>query len=93
MKHILLLITMDGQRRPAILTKVFRDVISDTFCAHEYENLRILGTDLIQVLDQLRALLEITANLHKLFDVVVRSEFHRPNVDLDHIFQEILEAQ
>jgi hypothetical protein len=41
--------------------------------------------------DQLSTLLEVAADFDNLLDVVVGSEFHRPDVNLDHVFQEVLE--
>lgn len=82
---------MYRQSRPTILPQVFRDVIGDSFRPHENQDFSILRTNLIQVLDQFRALLEIAADLDNLLDVVVGRQLHGPNVDLDHILQEVLQ--
>jgi len=42
---------MNGECWPAILTKVLRNVIRDTLCANEDEDLGVLGTDNIEMLD------------------------------------------
>ena len=81
---------MDGQRRPSILTEVLGDVVCDTLCADEDKNLSVLLADLVQVLDELGALLKVTANLNDLLNIVVCGELHRTDVDLNEIFQEIL---
>ena len=81
---------MDSKSWPAVLTKVFGDVVCDTFRSNKYEYLSVLSTDLIKMFDQLGTLLEITADFDDLLDVVVGCEFHRPDVDLNHLFQEVL---
>ena len=48
------------------------------------------GVDLIKVLDQLRSLFEVTADIDNLLHVVVRGQFHRANVDLNDVSKEIL---
>ncbi len=90
MRYALLLISVDGQCWPSILTEVLGDVIGDTLRAYENENLCVLLADLLEVLDELCPLLEVTHDLNDLLDVVIRSEFHRADVDLDEVFQEVL---
>lgn len=82
---------MDGKSWPAVLTKVFGDVVRNAFRPDKYEHLSVLRADLIKMSDQLSTLLEVTADFDNLLDVVVGSEFHRPDVDLNHVFQEVLE--
>ena len=81
---------MDGQCRPSILTEVLRDVICNALRPDEDENLGVLLADLLEVLDELRPLLKVTYDLNDLLDVVVRSKFHRTDVDLDEVLQEVL---
>lgn len=81
---------MNGERRPTVLTEVFCDIISDTLRGDEDQNLSVLVTDDVEMLEELAALLEIGTNFDHLSDVVVSSQFHRTDVDLDEIVQEIL---
>jgi hypothetical protein len=71
------------------LTQVLRDVIGYAFGANEDQHLGILCTDSIEVLDQLCSLFEVTADVDNLLYVVVRCQFHRANVDLNHVSKEI----
>lgn len=82
---------MNGESRPAVLAEVLGDIVRDTLRAHEDEDLCILGTDLVEVLDQFASLLKIAANFDDLLDVVVRGKFHGTDVALNHILQEILQ--
>lgn len=82
---------MDGKSWPAVLTEVFGDVVRNAFRPNKYEYLSVLRADLIKMSDQLSALLEVTADFDNLLDVMVGSEFHRPDVDLNHVFQEVLQ--
>ena len=81
---------MDGQSWPSVLTEVLGDVVRNTLGANEDEHLRVLLADLVQVLDELRPLLEVADDLDDLLDVVVGSELHRTNVDLNEVLQEVL---
>lgn len=81
---------MYRQRGPTILPQIFRDVVSHPFGPYENQDFGIFRADLIQVFDQFRPLLEIAADLDDLLDVVVRSQLHGTDVDLDHILQEVL---
>lgn len=89
-KNELFLVTVNGQGRPALLTKVFGNLIGNTFCANEDENFCVLGADLVQVLLHLTTLLKVAYDFDNLRDVVVGSELHGTNVALDHVCQEIL---
>lgn len=82
---------MNCKSRPSVLTKVFRDIVRNPLRADEDKYLGIFLTHLIQMLDQLAALLEVAADLNELLDVVVRRQFHGSDVDLNEILQEILE--
>lgn len=81
---------MDGKSWPAVLTKVFGDVVRNAFRPNKYEYLGVLRADLIKMPDQLSTFFEVAADFDNLLDVVVGSELHRPNVDLNHVFQEVL---
>lgn len=72
------------------MTKILGDIVRDTLRADEDEDLRVLGTDLVEVLDQFASLIKIAADFDDLLDVVVRSKFHGTDVALNHILQEIL---
>lgn len=82
---------MNGECWPAVLTKVFRNLVCDPLCADKNENLSVLSADDIKMFDQLGAFLKVTADFDDLGDVMVRCELHRTNIDLDKVFQEILE--
>jgi hypothetical protein len=83
---------MNGKRWPAILAKVFCDIIRNPLSANEYENLSILSADNIKMLDQLGTLLKVTADFNNLGDVMIRCELHRANIDLNKVLQEILKG-
>ena len=83
---------MNGKRRPAILAKVFRDIIRDPLSANKDENLSILSADDIKMLDQLGTLLKVTADFNELCDVMICRELHRTNIDLNKVPQEILKG-
>lgn len=88
--YALLLVSVDGQRGPPILTEILCDVVRNTLGADEDEDLGVLLGDLLEVLDELGPLLEVAHDLDNLLDVVVRSKLHGTNVDLDEVLQEIL---
>jgi hypothetical protein len=88
--HELFFVTMNGKGGPTILTKVLGDIVCDTLCGNEDEDLGILCADLVEVLDELVALFEVTANLNDLLNIWVSSELHGANVDLNHVTKEIL---
>lgn len=82
---------INRKSRPSVLAEVFGDVVGNTFCANEDKNFCVLGAYLVEVLGKLATLLKVTANFHNLCDVVVGGEFHRANVDLNHVFEEVLD--
>jgi hypothetical protein len=84
---------MNGKRWPAILAKVFRDIIRDPLSANKDENLSVLSADNIKMLDQLGALLKVAADFNDLGDVMIRRELHGTNVDLNKVLQEILKGR
>jgi len=87
----LFFVSVYRQSGPTVLPQIFRDVVSNPFGPYEDQDLCIFSADLIQVLDQFGPLLEIAADLNDLLDVVVGSQLHGTNVDLDHILQEVLQ--
>lgn len=50
----------------------------------------MLLANLVKVLDQFVALLEVTADFNDLLNIVVGSELKGSNIDLYKVFQEIL---
>ena len=92
-RYSLFLVTVDGQCWPSILTEVLCDIVRNTFCADENEYLRVLLTDLVEVLNELRPLLKVTADLDNLLDVVVGRQLSRADVNLDEVLQEVLYAE
>lgn len=82
---------MDGQRRPSILTEVLGDVVCYSFCTDKDEYLRVLLTDLIEVLDEFRTLLKVAADLDDLLNIVVGGELRRTDVNLDEVLQKVLD--
>ncbi len=82
---------MNGECWPTVLTKVFCDLVCDPLGADKDENLSVLSADDIKMFDQLGAFLKVAADFDDLGNVMVRCELHRTNVDLDKVFQEILE--
>ena len=67
---------MNGKCWPAVLTKVFRDIVRNSLSSNKDENLGILSADDIKVFDQLGTFLKVTANFNNLGDVMVRRELH-----------------
>ena len=88
--YLLFLVTMNRQSRPAVLPKVLGNVVGDTLRAHEDEDLGVFLRDLLEVLAELRPLLKVTYDLNDLLDVVVGSELHGADVDLNEVLQEVL---
>jgi hypothetical protein len=66
---LLLLVTVDGKRGPSVLTEVLGQVVGDPLGTDEDEDLGVLRRDLLEVLDQLAALLKVGADLDDLSDV------------------------
>ena len=88
--YSLFLVAVDGERRPTVLAEVLGNVICDTLRANEDEDLCVLLADLVEMLDQLRPFLELSADLNNLGDVVVGSKLHGPDVHLNEILEEVL---
>lgn len=91
--YLLFLVSMDSERRPSVLPKVFCYLVRNPFGSNKNQDLCVFCADLVEMLYQFRSLLKVAANFHNLTDVVVRSEFHRANVNLDHVSKEILHGR
>ena len=72
------------------MPKVLGNVVGHPLRPDEDKYFSILLADLVEVLDELIPLLEITADFNNLGDVVVSSELHGANIDLNEIAQEVL---
>ena len=86
---LLLLVTVDGERGPSVLSEVLCDVVGDSLGGGEDDDLGVLVRDGVEVLDELASLLKVGADLNELLDVVVGGELHRSNVDLDRVLEEV----
>lgn len=86
---LLLLVSVNGKRGPSILSEVLGDVVGDSLGGGEDDDLGVLVRDGVKVLDELASLLEVSADLDDLGDVVVGGELHGSNVDLDGVLEEI----
>ena len=49
--------------------------------------------DLVEVLDELRTLLKVAANLNNLLDVVIGGQLRGSDVDLNEVLQEVLDTK
>jgi len=81
-RHSLFLVSMDSKHRPAILMQILCDLIRNALSANKDQDIGVLSTNLVKMLDQLGLLFKVTADLE---DVVVRGEIHKADVDLDHV--------
>lgn len=81
---------MDSKSRPPVHAEIFSDIVRNSFGTNEDEDFGVLSADLIQVFDQLRPLLKLTANGDDLLNVVIGCELHGPDVTLNEILQEVL---
>jgi len=81
---------MDGKGWPSVRAQVLGDVIRNSFGAHEDEDFGAFLADLVEVFNQLGPLLKVGADRNDLTNVVVSCKFHRANVDLNKIVQEVL---
>jgi len=83
---VLLLVTVNGKRRPAVLAEEAGDVVGDTLGASEDQNLAgLVLHDLLNVSEHLVALLELGDNLDLLGNAVVGGKFHGTNGDLNPV--------
>lgn len=88
--YVLLLVTVNSKSGPSVLTKVFCNIVCDSLRPDENEHLRVFLAHLIQMLDQLSALLKVAANFDNLLDVMIRCQLHRADIDLNEVLQEVL---
>ena len=72
------------------MPQVLCDVVRYPLRGDEDEDLGILRTNFLQVIDHFVALLKVTADFNDLLNIVVGSELKGSNIDLDEIFQKIL---
>jgi hypothetical protein len=77
---------VDGESWPTVLTEVLGQIVCDPLRSGKDQNLPVLVTDLIQVFYEFPALLEITANLNNLLNVMIGRQIHGTNIALDEIF-------
>ena len=82
---------MNGEGRPTILTQILSDIVRYPLRADEDKDLSILLADLVEMLNELGALFEVTADFDELFDVVIGTKLHGANIDLDEVLQEVLQ--
>lgn len=83
---VLLLVTVDGERWPAVLAKEAGDLISDALGAGEDQDLAgLVLHDLLDVPEHLVALLELGDDLDLLGNAVVGGKLHGTNGDLDPV--------
>lgn len=88
---LLLLVTVDREGWPAILSEETGDLVGNTLGASEDKALVVLVLhDLLEVLDHLVTLLEFGNDLDDLSDAVVGGQVHGTDVDLDEIVLEVL---
>lgn len=88
--NILFFVTVNGERRPAILTQIFGDIVRNPLCTNKNQDFSILLANLVKMFDQLVAFFEVTADFDDLRDVVIGRKLHGTNVNLNEILQEIL---
>ena len=67
---------MNGKCWPTVLTKVFCDIIRNPLSANKDEDLSILSTDDIKVLDQFGTLLKVAADFNDLGDIMICRKLH-----------------
>lgn len=85
---VLVLVTVNGQSRPAVLSQKRRNVVTSSLCRRKDKTLGLLvGGGGLQVLDQTVSLLKLSDNLHKLGDGVRGSQFQGANGDLNWVNQ------
>ena len=82
---------MDCEGWPPVLTEVFGNVVRNSLGGNENKDFGILSANLVKVFDQFVALLKIAADVNNLLNVMVGSQLHGANVDLDHVLEKILE--
>jgi len=87
---VLLLIAVNGECGPSILTKETSDIVSNTLGANENEALiRLVFHNLLEVVDHTLTLLRLINNLNGLSNAMVSREVKRTNVNLDEVVKEL----
>jgi hypothetical protein len=86
---LLLLVSVNGQRRPSVLPQKLGQVVGDPLGTDKDQDLGVLLRDLVEVLDELASLFKVGADGDFLGDVVVGLQLHRTDVDLDQVLLEI----
>ena len=86
---LLLLVSVDRERGPAVLSEVLGNIVGDSLGGGEDDDLCVLVRDGVEVLDELSSLLKVGADLDELLDVVVGGQLHRSDVDLDRVLEEV----
>jgi hypothetical protein len=86
---LLSLVTVNSKRGPAVLTQELGEVVGDSLGTDEDEDLAVFLGNLVEVLDKLGSLFKVSADLDHLLDVVVGSQIHGSNVDLNVVVQEV----
>jgi len=86
---LLLLVSVDGQRRPSVLPQKLGQVVGDPLRTDKDQDLGVLLRDLVEVLDELASLFKVGADGDFLGDVVVGLQLHRTDVDLDQVLLEV----
>lgn len=81
---------MDGKGWPSVRAQILGDLVGDSLGAHEDKDFGTFLTDLIKMFDQLGPLLKVGTDRNDLTNVVVSCQFHRANIDLNKVAQEIL---
>lgn len=90
-QDLLFFVPVNSKGRPALLSKIFCNIVRNSLSSHKNKDFRVFCTNLIEVFDQLVTLFEVAANFHDLLYVVVCGQLHRTDVDLYHIPKEVLE--
>ncbi|KAI6773718.1 hypothetical protein HG531_000567 [Fusarium graminearum] len=79
-----------SENTPSVLAKESGDLVSNSLCANENEDLVLLVLhDLLHVLNHAVTLLHLGNNLNDLCNSVVGSKLHGTNVDLDEVLEEV----
>lgn len=92
-ENSLFFVSVNCECWPTILTEILGDVVGHTLRTNENKYFGVFAADLIEMFDEFAALFEVGADFDMLSDVVVSSEFHRADVNLDHVVEEILRCK
>lgn len=72
------------------MTEIFGNIIGHTLGANKNQDLGVFATDLVEMLDEFATLLKISADFDVLGNIVIGSQLHGADVDLNHVVKEIL---